>query len=121
MSHPNLSAQEALFDAAAEVASNLRAHESYRGSYRRAIAALRRRRPGFTDGLYHNALDAGIAVFDTARRLVDEQYATLRAAETRQGPGTEELADMLQSRCPGFPSSTYVWLVNWIDLYYHRM
>ena len=114
--------EEALLDAAATVAANLRAHDSYRGSRRGALAALKRRRPGFDDDRYRRALDAAIELFDTARRLVDEERAAPRPSAAGWGAWPQDvLVGPLAARCPGFPPSTYEWLVSWIDLYFHRM
>lgn len=112
---------DALLDAASEVALNLRAHDSYRASRRRALAALKRRQPGFDDGRYRSVLDAAIELFDTARRLVDEHHASARRSAAEWGPWPDVLVEPLAARCPGFPPSTYVSLLNWIDLYYHQM
>jgi hypothetical protein len=90
MSHPALAGHDALLDAASEVALNLRAHGSYRGSQRRALSALKGRRPGFHSDQYQHALDSAIV-------------------------------PPLAQRCPGFPESTYISLLNWLDIYYYQM
>lgn len=120
MSNPAL-AGHALLDAASHVALNFRAHGSYRGSLRRALSALKGRRPGFHPDEYQRALDVALVLFDTARRLLDDHYAWLRAVGPIPGPGPEAVVLPLAQRCPGFPESTYIELLNWLDLYYYQM
>jgi hypothetical protein len=121
MSHPPLAGHDALLDAASDVALYFRAHGSYRGSLRRALAALKGRRPGFHPDQYQRALDSAIILFDTASRLLDEHYARLRSEGPIPGPGPEAVVPPLAQRCPGFPESTYIDLLNWLDLYYYQM
>lgn len=118
---PGLSAHDALLDAAADVALNLRAHQSYRASHRRALAALKGRRPGFSPDQYKSALDAAIVLFDTGRILVDEHCELLGPKGQAQTSEPAPLVRMLAERCPGFPRVTYESLLNWIHIYYHEM
>ena len=54
-----------LLETAWEVVQRFRAHRRY-GSDAKACQALRRRRPGFTDRQYVNALRKGLSLFDMA-------------------------------------------------------
>jgi hypothetical protein len=120
--HPkSLSAYDDLLDAAADVAGNLLAYGSYRGSPRIALAALRRRRPGFSAAQYQNALDAGIAAFDSARAVVKEYLSAIQAPGGTRPELVEACARELAQLRPGFPAGTYEWLVSWVYLYFHEM
>ena len=114
------STDKALLDAASDVALRLRAFESYRGSQRRATTALKRRQPGFSEAVYEQVLEAAIVLFDTACQLVDAEYKRMQAS----GPverWPEHLVPSLATQCPGFPPSTYLHLLNWVNAYYHQM
>ena len=113
--------RDELLDAAADVARNLRAHDSYRSSQRRALAALKKRRPGFSQPEYETALTDAIALFDNAQGVVKEHLASLVAPGGTRDDLVDECARMLASRNPGFPLRTYSWLVSWVYLYYHEM
>jgi hypothetical protein len=110
-----------LLDAAADVAGNLRAYGSYGASPRKALAALKRRRPGFSPREYQTALDAAIALFDAARSVVKEYLSAARAPGGARSDLVEACARTLAQRRPGFPSETYDWLVSWVYLYFHEM
>ena len=110
----------ALLDAASDVALRLRAFEAYRGSQRRALTALKRRQPGFSQPVYEQVLQAALVLFETARAMVDAEFQRMRQGAPVEG-WVDRLAPLLAAECPGFPQATYVGLLNWIDLYYHRM
>ena len=110
---------EALLDAASDVAVRLCAFESYRGSQRRALGALRRRQPGFSHSVYEQVLQAAVVLFETARAMVDAEFTRMREGAPVEG-WVDRVAASLAARCPGFPQSTYLDLLHWIDLYYHR-
>lgn len=113
--------RDELLDAAADVARNLRAHDSYRGSQRRALAALKKRRPGFRQTEYETALTDAIALFDNAQRVVKEHLSTLAAPGGTRDDLVDACARMLAAHNPGFPLRTYTWLASWVYLYYHEM
>jgi len=110
-----------LLDAAADVAGNLRAYGSYGASPRKALAALERRRPGFSPLEYQKALDAAIAAFETALSVVNEYLSARRAPGGARSDLVKACALTLAERRPGFPRATYEWLVSWIYLYFHEM
>jgi hypothetical protein len=110
-----------LLDAATDVAANLRAYGSYGGSSRKALAALKRRRPGFSPAAYQTALDAGIAVFDAGQSVVDEYLSSRRPSGSARTDLVNACARRLAQRHPGFRAATYEWLVSWIYLYFHEM
>ena len=110
-----------LLDHAADVARHLVAFESYRGSQSRAVVALRRRAPGFSGDQYERALSKAIQMFKAARKLVADNMALPSAEYQESGFDADVLVQMVSAEQPGFPRSTYVWVVDWIDLYYHQM
>lgn len=110
-----------LLDAAWEVARRLRAYGGY-GSEARACAALRRRRPGFTDRQYGNALRKGLALFDAAVELVArDARSLLRQTDVmaERFPDFHELAGKVRSHCPGFPAAAYRAALSWVFYQYH--
>jgi hypothetical protein len=110
-----------LLDAAWEVALQFRAHGGY-GSGVRARAALRRRRPGFTDRQYVNALRKGLALFDIAVELVARDARSLLRqmdVQAERFPAFHDLAGEARSRCPGFPAATYPAALSWVFYQYH--
>lgn len=110
-----------LLDAAWEVARLFRAHGRY-GSDAKASQALRRRRPGFTDRQYTNALRKGLALFDAAVELVARDVGLLlRQTDVRaeRFPEFHDLAGEARSRCPGFPAATYQTALSWVFYQYH--
>ena len=120
--HPKkASTYDDLLDAAADVAGNLLAYDSYRGSPRTALAALRKRRPGFSATQYQNALDAGIAAFDSAQAVVKTYLSAIHAPGGTRRELVEACARELARLHPNFPAGTYEWLVSWVYLYFHEM
>jgi hypothetical protein len=109
---------EALLDAAADVALRLRAFDSYRGSQRQAVSALKRRQPGFSQSVYEQVLQAALVLFDTTRAMVDAELRRMREGAPIEG-WVDRVAHSLEVQCPGFPQSTYLELLNWIDGWYH--
>jgi hypothetical protein len=110
-----------LLDHAVDVAGNLLAFDSYNGSQTRAVAALRRRVPGFTDEQYKRALAKAIQMFKTARKVVANNMVKPSREYRESGFDSQVLAGIVRAEEPGFRRSTYAWLVQWIDLYYHQM
>jgi hypothetical protein len=110
-----------LLDAAWEVARHLRAYDGY-GTEGKACRALHRRRPGFTDRQYRNAVRKGLALYDAAVGLVARHAESLhRQTDVRAGrfPDFRDLAAQVRPSCPGFLAPTYRAALSWAFYWNH--
>jgi hypothetical protein len=113
--------QERLLDAAVDVARNLLAFSAYGKSEPKALAALKRRQPGFPRTAYETAMRDAIRVFQTAQRVVDEWYREARQTPRVSGSNMKDICTpRLNQLKPGFPQATYEWLIPWVDMYFHQ-
>jgi hypothetical protein len=115
-----------LLDHAADVARHFIGFEAYQGSRARAAAALRRRAPGFAESQYERALQKALAMFRAAVKIMDENapavFVVYRTGESDFATyDFEPYVSMLRREHPGFPRSTYEWVLAWIFLYFHLM
>jgi hypothetical protein len=99
---------------------------AYRGyeNERKAIAAFRRRAPGFSPLQYANAFSKALDLYTAALKEVDHHLPTLRhkwAAKGQTGLVYElrPFVGRLRRRAPGFLSSTYYLAINWIWFWHH--
>ena len=110
-----------LLAAAWEVAVRFRAHGGY-GTEARAYQALRRRRPGFTDRQYRNALRRGLALYDAAADLVARDARALHGQTdvwAGRFPDFRDLAADLRPLCRGFRAPTYRAALLWVFCWHH--
>ena len=98
----------------------------YRGyeTERKAMAALRRRAPGFSPVRYSNAFTKALRLYTSTVSLIDLHLPTLRRDWLAIQPAGEvydlgPLVRQLRRRAPGFLSSTYDLALNWVWYWHH--
>ena len=108
-----------LLSLASDVVWRFRAYESYGEEPARAIRALKRRGPGFTDRQYRNAFDQALSLYDAVQELLRTKGDRVWAAYREKRAFHQVFDDELARRFPGFRKSTLGSVVGMSFYYWH--
>ena len=104
--------------------------QRFRAGYRgyenepKALLALRRRAPGFSNAQYQHAFNKALNLYSSALQLVNRSSPTLRLRwripeQPDQEYNLRPLVLRLRRRAPGFLASTYSKALTWVWYWHH--
>ena len=102
---------------AAEVAWNFRAYQRYDRKPAKAIQALKRRCPGFSDIQYRNAFDKSVALYEAVQVLLRKNRDRVWDAYDAKEPYQKLFDEELSRRFPGFTKTALRTMV-WMSFFY---
>ena len=104
---------------ASDVAWNFCAYDRYGKEPRKAIQALKRRCPGFSDKQYQNAFEKSVALYEAVQVLLRENRDRVWAAHEAEEPYHELFDEELSRRFPGFTRATLGSMVGMSFYWWH--